>query len=105
MRLCFQNLTSGPGAGGPRGTGYLAALAGGATCWAEEWPEGCSIVWMMDASVLGTACFLNRHKNIICSEEMNSHRNVTNLFLGDLVLFICEVVCVLKSLVLSHWKM
>lgn len=47
-----------------------------------------------------TACFLNRHKNIICLEEINSHTNVMNLPLGDLVLFVFKRVCTLKGLVL-----
>ena len=34
---------------------------------------------------MGDCLFLNRHKNIICSEEMNLHTNVMNLFLGDVV--------------------
>ena len=84
--LCFQNMNSGPGRlGAPEALGCQLHLLAGKRCWSEEWPEGLWIVWMMNASVMGDCLFLNRHKNIICSEEMNSHTNVMNLFLGDLV--------------------
>ena len=87
--LCFQTMNSGPGR--PGALGALEALGcqlrslAGKRCWSEEWLEGLWIVWMTNASVMGDCLFLNRHKNIICSEEMNSHTRVVNLFLGDLV--------------------
>lgn len=89
--LCFQTVNSGPGApGGSGGSGLPTAPLGG-KCWSEEWPEGLWIVWMTNASVMGDCLFLNRHKNIICSEKW-SHTCVMNLFLGDLVLFVSEMV-------------
>ena len=101
--LCFQNMNSGPGRlGAPEALGCQLHLLAGKRCWSEEWPEGLWIVWMMNASVMGDCLFLNRHKNIICSEEMNSHTNVMNLF--SVILFVCEMVCRLRSLVLRHLR-
>ena len=90
--------------------GLRRLWAANCTCWRgrdaglRERPEGLWIVWMMNASVMGECLFLNRHKNIICSEEMDSHTNAMNLSLGDLVLSGCEVVCRLRSLVLRHLR-
>lgn len=56
--VCFQNLNPGPGRPvGSRGAVLPTVLVG---CWTEEWPEACSIVWMMNASVMGDHLFFKQ---------------------------------------------
>ena len=109
--LCFQNLNSGPGCPGrgagrrggtPEALGCQLHLLAGRDAGQRSGRKASGLFgWWMHLS-WESACLLTRHKNIICSEEMDSHTNVMNLFLGDLVLFVHEMVCRLRSLVLRH---
>lgn len=49
--------------------------------------------WWMHLS-WETTCFLNRHKNIICSEEINSHTNVMNVFLVICIVYLWDSLCI-----------
>lgn len=59
--LCLQNLNSGPGRAVGSGDAVLPTeLAVWGRRWAEGWPEACSIVWMMNASVTGDCLFFKQ---------------------------------------------
>lgn len=84
----FRIWTLAPGARGLWGTSLPAALVGWERCWWRSGRKATGLFgWWMHLS-WEMACFFNRHKNIICSGEINLHTNVTNLPLGDLV-FLC----------------
>lgn len=59
--LCLKNLNSGPGHAVGSGDAALPTeLVGWDRRRAEGRPEGCSIVWMMNASVMGDCLFFKQ---------------------------------------------
>lgn len=80
--LSTHTLNSGPGPA--PGAAPPARTCQPEGCWPEEWPEAARLSGGPAHLSWETACFLNKHKNTTCSEEIDCTQ-----MLGTLVVLDC----------------